>query len=188
MRMKKHRGFTLLETVIYIGLFVILIPVLVSSIVRVSREMSVVDLRNQVNLASAALQSKWENDLSAAQQIRVSLSTFGTNPSTLVYVNSSGQTVTIDRPTVTVALPGGNQTGHRLRMQEGASPAVYLTDPDIDVSAWQVDPVRNSSGGLTGLRIHLDMKHFAQASGDPYQKAQFVSDMTIDLQPQTIEN
>ena len=164
-----------------------ILPVLVSSLIRVSRQVSLLDIRNRINTTSAIIASQLTSDVTQATQIRTSVSTLGTATSVFVFVDATGQTVTIDKPTVTIAFPGGNQTVHRLRMTRGATPAFYLTDPDLDVQSWQVDLVQNSASVLTGLRFHLDLSTVNQSTLDPYQNARFVSDTTVNLQPQTTQ-
>ncbi len=184
----QKRGVTLLETLIYIALLVVILPPLVMSLIRVTREVGLLDIRSRINTTSSLVISELTLGVTEASQVKVSLSTFGSSPSTLVFLDAVGQTVTIDRPTLTVTLPGGDQTIHRLRMTRGTAPAFFLTDPDLDVLSWQVDPVRNSASVLTGLRFHFDVATMNQSTVDPYQNARFVSDTTIDLQPQTTEN
>lgn len=176
-----------METLIYIGLLLVILPPLVLSLIRITKQVSLLDVRNRLNTSSALIASQLTSDVTQATQIRVSLSTFGSSPSILIFLDATGQVITIDRPTVSVSLPGGNQTIHRLRMVRGASPAFYLTDSDLDVVAWQVDTVRDRSSTLTGLRFHLDLATMNQSVIDPNQNARFVSDFTVDLQPQTTQ-
>lgn len=188
MNRKSQKGITLVETLIYIGLLVVILPPLVIALVRVTRQVSLLDIRNRIQTSAALISSQITSDVTQASQIKVSTSTLGSSPSTLVFLDAAGQSVTIDRPTETVSFPGGDQVVRRLRMTRGASPAFYLTDPDVDVSAWQVDLVRNSANVLTGLRFHVDISTVNQSVTDPYQNARFSSDFTVDLQPHTIQN
>lgn len=182
------KGITLLETLIYIALLLIIVPPLVISLIHVTRQVSLLDIRNRINTTSTLVASQITSDITQATQIRSSLSTLGSSPGVLVFLDATGQSVTIDRPTMIVTLPGGDQTVHRLRMTRGALPAFYLTDPDLDVSSWQVDLVRDSASVLTGLRFHLDLSTMNQSVTDPYLNARFVSDFTVDLQPQTTQS
>lgn len=188
MVLKTQKGITLLETLIYVALLAIILPPLVLSLIQVTRQLNLLDVRNRINTTSSILLSQMTTDVTQATQIRVSQSVLGSSPSTLVYVDASGETVRIERVEQIISLPGGDQTTHRLRMTRGVSPAFYLTDPDLDVQAWQVDVVRNSASVLTGLRFHLDLSVLNQSATDPYLNARLVSDTTIDLQPQTIQN
>lgn len=188
MILKSQKGITLLETLIYIALLIVILPPLVLSLIQVTRQVSLLDVRNRLNTTSAIIASQLTSDVTQATQIRVSQSTLGSSPSTLVFFDATGQTITVDRPTIVVSLPGGNQTVHRLRMTRGVTPLFYLSDPDLDVLAWQVDLVRNSASVLTGLRFHLDTATMNQSVTDPYRNARFISDFTVDLQPQTTEN
>ncbi|OGL70911.1 hypothetical protein A3C09_03160 [Candidatus Uhrbacteria bacterium RIFCSPHIGHO2_02_FULL_47_44] len=188
MRRKLHKGITLIETLLYIALLVLILPPLVLSLVRVTRQVSLLDVRNRINTSSSLILSQVTRDITQATQIKTSLSTLGTTPGTLIFLDATGQTITIDRQDQVIVLPGGNQTVHRLRMTRGASPAFYLTDPDLDVQSWQVDVVRNSASVLTGLRFHLDVATMNPSTLDPYQNARLVADTTVDLQPHTTEN
>ena len=187
MHYKSQRGITLLETLIYIALLILILPPLVSSLIRVTREVSLLDVRSRINTTSALLASEFTSELIQATQVRVTQSTVGSSPGVLVFYDSTGQSVTIDRVSQSISFPGGNQTVRRLRMTRGASPAIYLTDPDIDVQAWQVDLVRNSTSVLTGLRFHFDFATLNQSTTDPHLNARLLSDFTVDLQPQTAE-
>ncbi len=177
-----------METLVYIALLVVILPPLVSSLIRVTRQVSLLDVRNRINTTSTLIASEFTSELSQATHVVVSRSTLGSSPGVLVLSDPTGQPITIDRPTVTVSLPGGDQTTHRLRVTEGTNPAFYLTDPDLDVQAWQLDAVRNSANVLTGIRFHLDVSTMNQSIADPYQNARLVTDFTVDLQPQTTEN
>lgn len=188
MNCKKQKGITLVETLVYIALLALILPPLVISLIRVTRQVSLLDIRNRINTTTTLVSSELTKDLTEATQIRVSQSTLGSSPSTFVFLDSTGQVVTIDRPSVVVSYSGGNQITHRLRMTKGSSPSIYLTDPDLDVVSWQVDTVNNSSSVLTGIRFHLDLATGNQSLTDPFLQARFVSDFTVNLQPQTIQS
>ena len=188
MNQNKKKGITLVETLVYISLLALILPPLVISLIRVTRQVSLLDIRNRINTTATLISSELTRDLTESTQIRVSLSTLGSSPSTFVFLDSTGQVVTIDRPSVVVSYSGGNQITHRLRMTKGSSPSFYLTDPDLDVLSWQVDVVNNNASVLTGIRFHIDMATGNQSSMDPYLKARFVSDFTVNLQPQTIQS
>ena len=182
------RGITLLETILYVAIIAIILPPTVSSLVRLSQETSLYDIRFRMDSQAEMVLSRLTLDLTQAASVSTSLSTLGADPSALRFVDSAGQTVIVDRSSTTVAFPGGNQTVRRLRMQRGSSAAFWLTDPDIDVSSFTVTAVRNATAVLTGLRIHLSAAMPAAAGVSPYQQADFVADTTVGLQPQTTEN
>ncbi len=191
--MKKHRrspilGVTLLETILYVALLAIIFPPTVSALLRLSQETSLFDVQHRMDAQAGTILSQLTLDLTQAASVSTSQSTLGADPSSLRFVDASGLTVIVDRPTTTVTLRGGTQSVRRLRMQRGSTAPFWLTDPDIDVSSFTVTAVRNASNVLTGLRLHLSAVMPNAAANAPYRNADFVADATVGLQPQTVEN
>ncbi len=187
MRRPTLHGITLLETVLYIGLMMIILPSMVTFVLQLHGEELLFDARTRMEQTAGMVFSELQIALTASDAVTTSTSTLGANPSTLRFQDASGTTVVIDCPTVAVSFPGGTQNVRRLRMQTGAGPAVWLTDGEIDVTTWQVSTVRDSSGILTGLRISLDTAMVAPTT-DALRSATFSGDTTIALSPHTIEN
>lgn len=181
------RGITLLETVLYIGMFMVALPTMVGFVLQLSRHDLQFDARVRMEQTASLVLSDMQNMVTSAVAIRTSLSTLGTNPSLLTMTNSSGQTVVVDCPTMAATTSGGETVNiRRIRMQTGAEPAVWLTDSDIDVTTWRVSPVRDSANVLTGLRLEFDTAMLA--ANDSSRSTTFTSETTISLSPQTIEN
>ena len=187
MLAKSPRGVSLLETVLYIGLLAIILPAMAVFFLQVQLQHVAFDARTRLEQTAALTFSELQNNLTAAQAITTSTSTFGVNPSILRFKDVSGATVVIDCPSVSVVFPGGSQNVRRLRMQTGAAPAIYLTDSDIDVTSWQVTTIKNSADVLTGLRFNVNFALLG-ATKSVYRKAAFKSNTTISLAPQTIAN
>ncbi len=188
----KHRrspilGVTLLETILYIALLAIIFPPTVAALLRLSQETSLYDVQHRMDAQAGTVLSQLTIDLTQARSVSVSQSTLTSDPSSLRFTDSAGTTVIVDRPTTTVTLNGGSQTIRRLRMQRGSAAPFWLTDPDIDVSSFTVQAVRNASSVLTGLRFHLSAVMPNASANPPYRRADFVSDVTVGLQPQTTE-
>lgn len=191
--MKKHRrspilGVTLLETILYIAMLAIIFPPTVAALLRLSQETSLFDVQHRMDAQAGTVLSQLTVDLTQALSVSTSQSTLGADPSSLRFVDANGLTVIVDRPTTTVTLPGGNQTVRRLRMQRGSTAPFWLTDPDIDVSSFTVQTVRNATNVLTGLRVHVGAVMPNATANPPYRRADFIADSTVALQPQTIEN
>lgn len=178
---------SLLETILYIGLVMILLPSFTIFIVQMQMQHINLDARTRMEQTAALLLSEVQTTITAASAITTSTSTLDVNPSTLRFQNSSGTTVIIDCPTVSVTFPNRTQNVRRLRMQTGTAPAVFLTDSDIDVTTWQASTVKNSANVLTGVRITLGLSLLGAANG-VYRGATFAGDTTISLSPQTIAN
>lgn len=181
------KGLTLLEMVIYIGLLTLAVPGAVAFLLRLQQSSIQADARMRMEQTAAVVLSEMQNSLTAADAISTSSSTLNTTFSTLHFTNDSGTIIIIDAPSTTATFPGGTQTVRRLRMQVGANPAVFLTDPEIDVTEWNVVALRNAGGTLTGLRISMDYAMLF-ADTNAYRHAKFSGDTTIGLQPHTIEN
>jgi len=182
---KNQKGITLVETVVVIALLIIILPVTVSSLIRLGRESAYFSLLQRINSSSTLIFSELSNELTSAKSFNVSTSTLGVNPSLFVFTDKNDAVVTIDRPTATVTLPGGDQEIYRLRLSRGTE-VVWLTDSDVDVTNWTVNVVRNSSNVLTGIRIQAT---FAAANKEnlPLRNAELSTDFTIALPSSVIE-
>jgi hypothetical protein len=187
MQQRFPKGLTLLEMVIYIGILAIALPGSVAFLLRLQDTLEQHDSRMRMEQTGALVFSEMMNKITAADAISISTSTLNAAQSVLRFTNDSGTAIIVDDPTTTVTFPGGTQSVHRLRMQTGAGPAVWLTDPEIDVTEWRVVALRNGSGTLTGLRISMDYAMLF-ANTDAYRHATFTGDTTISLQPHTLEN
>lgn len=184
---QRIRGITLLETVLYIGMFMVALPTMVGFVLQLSRHDLQFDARVRMEQTASLVLSEIQNTVTSADAVRTSLSTLGTNPSLLTLTNSTGQTVVIDCPTTTAETSGGETVDiRRLRLQIGVEPAVWLTDSDIDVTTWRISPVRDSANALTGLRLEFDTAMLA--ANDSSRSTAFTGDTTISLSPHTVEN
>lgn len=144
------------------------------------------DARSRMEQTAAAVMLELQNSLTEADAINVSTSTFNNDDGVLRFLDSTGQLIIIDRPTVVTSFSGTNQNVRRLRMQKGANPAVYLTDPEIDVTKWRIEAVRASSV-LTGVRISFSVA-MLNPTVDAYRQSDFAADATYSLSGHTIEN
>lgn len=181
----KPRGITLIETVIYIGLFMIILPTFVLFLLQIWQTHISLDARSRMEESAALIFLELQNSIAQAGHITTSTSTLANDNGVIKFTDNTGQLVTIDRPAVTINLTGVDQTVHRLRMQKGAAAAVYLTDPEIDVTKWRIDTVKISST-LVGLRFSLSMGMLNP--GAAYRKAAFVETTTLALSANTTEN
>lgn len=175
-----QKGITLVETIVVIALLIIILPITVSSLIHLGRESSYFSLLQRINSSSNLIFSELSNELTAAGSFNVSASTLGVNPSSFIFTDQDGLTVTIDCPTTIVTLLGGDQEIHRLRLTRGAIETVWLTDSDIEVTNWTVQVVRDSGSDLTGLRIQAT---FAAANKEniPLRNVEFSTDFSIAL-------
>jgi hypothetical protein len=179
------KGFSLLETVIYIGLLSILLSSTVVFSLGLLQKVDVIDTRVRLDEKAALIFSELSSEITRAQSINVTGSTFGVDGSSLVFVDASGVSVTIDRASDSVDFPAGAQTVNRLRIQRGVI-ADWITDGDMSVESWKVEVVRNSVSTLTGLNIRLNLE-FLNNEGSPHRQADFDASTTVSLNGQTSE-
>ncbi|MFA5945307.1 MAG: hypothetical protein WC802_00140 [Patescibacteria group bacterium] len=180
------KGTTLLETVLYIGIFMIILPTYVLFLVQLWQSHASLDARSRMEQTAAMVFLELQNSLTEADAINVSTSAFANDDGVLKFLDGAGQLVTIDRPAVLIILPTANQTVHRLRMQRGTGTAEYLTDPEIDVTQWRIEPVRAGTT-LTGLRVSYDTAMLNPLAG-VYRRSAFTADTTLSLSGHTTEN
>ncbi len=180
-----RRGFTLIETIIYIGLLAIILPMLSLSLLRLNEQFNLIDPRTRMEQKASLVLSELTNELTNAESIDITNSTFGTDTSVLVFKDDNSQTIILDTEEFTEDFSEVEQTVRRLRIQRGVDPAVLLSDKDMTVDKWNIQAVRNSSGTLTGLRINLEFDMLDETG--VYQSASFDATTTIALQSRTTE-
>lgn len=169
---------------LYIGLLAIILPSFVLFYIQVAERQSSVDEIIISEGKAATIFSEVSRELAGAQSVDITSSTLGTESSTLVFINAVGEEVTIDRPTVfTNYERRPDKDVPRLRYQEGLNDPVWMTDPEIEVTTWQVDAVRDSENNLTALNIMLEL----DVNPNTRTAAHFEASTTIALQPHTTE-
>lgn len=186
--MRLPRGITLLETMIYIGLMMIILPMFTIFILHIWQEDIGFDGRMRLEQSTSLILLEFTNELTQADAITTSTSTLGSDTSVLRFRDATNATVVIDTVSTSIDFSGTSQTVRRLRLQRGATPAVWLTEPEHNVTQWRVDAVRNTAGTLTGIRINFDAQLMNSSTSTPYRNASMALDTTVDLQPHTIEN
>lgn len=186
MRHSFPKGVTLLETVIYIGIIGIVLPSFTIFVLQIWNKQIGFDARMRLEQTTSLVFLEATQELTAADSVQVSTSTLSTDTSVFRFKDENGTDVVLDTASTTVSFSGVNQTVRRLRMQRGAAAAVWLTDPEQNVTQWRVDTVRNATNVLTGIRISFDAELLNKA-GKVYRNATFAGDTTIALSPHTTE-
>lgn len=178
-------GITLLEVVIYIGLFAIVILAATSFFLPFAQSRELFARRAQMEQAAGVLLSYANTELSGADAWNIGSSTLGVDNGVLIYTNDSGVSVTLDRPTDVVNFDGTPQSVPRLRKTASGSPSEWITPPHIIVEAFQWQEVTDGSGATTGLNLILEMR-MINSSGSPFRAGVFSSRTTFSLEPGTI--
>ncbi len=180
-----QKGFSLFETVIYIGIFAILIPSFMGIILGFVQKSQAIEMRIRLEEKAATIRSELQYELTQAGAIDVTNSVFGTDDSYLVFKDPANTSVTMKRTSASVTFPTGVKTVHRLERQTVAGNE-WMTDADTEVSVWNIEPVRNVSGTLTGLNVHLTMRMLS-TTGVALEKISLTTDTSLNLEPQTTE-
>lgn len=184
--MQNPKGITLIETIVYIALFMIILPAYMLFLLQIWGTNISLDERTRMEQTSALVFLELQSALTEADAINVSTSTLNNSNGILKFLDSSGQLIIIDRPTTSITFSDVPTNVNRLRMQKGSNPAVYLTDPEINVSEWRIEAVRDGSD-LSGLRISLDLEMLNSAA-DVYRQSSLSADTTFSLSGHTTEN
>lgn len=183
--LNNKRGLSLLETIIYIGLFAVILPATVLFFFQFTQSSETYARRAQMEQAASMILSHFNTELSRAESWNITGSVFDSDNSTLSYTNIQGQLVTIDRPTEIVDFDGTPQNVRRLRMTIGANPSQWMTPSTIDVVAFHFEEVQNSLGTTTGLNLRVEFI-MLNPDGGPFRAATFVSQTTFVLGPATL--
>lgn len=180
------RGFSLMETVVYIGLLAIVLSVFALTLLRLTEQYHAIDPGIRMEQRAAILFYQLQYEITQADSVDVTNSVLSSHPGKLVFQNREGESVTIEVVSDTVDFEGTEQTVQRLRYQVGMSESVWITDPDMQVSEWIIEAVRNSSSSsLTGLNFFLTIE-MLDAFG-AYRSTTLQQETSISLQPQTSE-
>lgn len=179
------RGFSLIETILYIGLLAVLMPTFVIVTLGYIQKSDMVNPRIRMEEKAATLFSELHSQLTQAQSIVVTASSLGSDDSSFVFVDANGTTVTMSRVTGTITFVGGDQDVERLAWTT-ASGSEWITDADMSVDAWNVSVVRDADGTLTGVNFLITVS-VLNPDGSPFRDISLSSDTTVQLQPYIVE-
>ncbi|MEK7108455.1 MAG: hypothetical protein AAB898_02180 [Patescibacteria group bacterium] len=177
-------GITLLEVVLYIGLFAIVILAATSFFLQFAQSRELFTRRAQMEQTAGIVLAYANTELSGADTWDTGSSSLGVANGALVYTNDDGVQVTLDRPTEVVDFNGTPQSVHRLRRTASGSTSEWITPSSITVETFQWQEV-TVSGSTTGLNLILEMR-MINPSGSPFRSAVFSSQTTFLLEAGTI--
>ena len=161
----KAKGFTLIETVLYIGLIMILLPSIVLMLLEVQKNQAHTYSRMLIEQTSAILLSEFENELLDAYSIVSSSSTLNSDQSILVFKKvDGGLNYELSFETDVVVIGDIQHNIGRINFFDGFN--YWLTPEQINVTVFRIEPARNSDGELTGLNIELELSPLAILSDE----------------------
>lgn len=149
----KHKGFTLIEFIIYISLTSFLVIASLNFIWTIVGDKVKQEQLSGVNDSGAFVLKKIFYSIQRADGLN-GQSVFNIHPGKLVLNTTSGQTV-FDTYQKNVSLGSTTIAITKLRMTEGISPATDLTSDEIDVRSFVINNFSNS--GATTIRVNLTL-------------------------------
>lgn len=179
--MMMRSGFSLIETVLYIGLLAILVPSFVMVTLGYVQKSETVDPRIRMEGKASVILSELQNELTTAQSVDVTNSSLATDDSSFIFVDGNGVSVTVSRLTDIVSFIGGDQEVDRLAWQTTTG-TQWLTDSDMDVTIWNVRAVRDGNGVLTGVNVVLTVR-VLNTDASPFRDITVTVDTTWHMQP-----
>jgi type II secretory pathway pseudopilin PulG len=183
---KDKRGLTLIETLIYMGV----LGVCMTAFFGILSQMLTVHARNSTR--SRLAESAWlalntlVANLEVAQAVDTTNSTLSSSPSALFFTLNDGTDVAVDVEQTPVDLNGNIGVVPRLHYALIGSEDNYITDSDVEVWMWKVEPVRDSGGVLTGLNLYLGIQVLNRQSLG-YQQGRILYQTTVNFVAPTIE-
>lgn len=179
-RIQPPRGVTLIETLIYLSLLIIFLFSYTGLLVQLATIQSRESVRGRMLDNGATIMHVWQIELVSSPQIDITNSILGTSTSELHFTNSDNHAAILDTVIVPISFNGTVHNVRRLRYQAPSEDTLdYFTDAETNVVTWQVDPVRTSSGVLTGLDIVLELEVLNQNAG--YRKGTLHYETTVSL-------
>lgn len=179
------KGFTLIETVLAVSIFLIVLPILLRLALSSVQAYQTIESKIRYEETVGLIFLELENQITGAKSIKISASNLNIDNGKLVFINNNSKTITIERPDTTLSFPNGDLIVHRLSYQADANPPFWLSDANIEVASWKIEAVRNSTDVLTGLRFHIKLQQLNPSFET--QPLSYETTTTMALQGQTIE-
>lgn len=160
---RNKQGITLLETIIYIGLLAIILPLSVTFLINIRN----IQQRNinewRVEDTSSLLLSELKIELSEATAIDISNSSLDSEFSSLVYQDRNNDTFTLQVENDSFLIH--NETHDINRLRKVGDSSQWLTPDQINITRWGIEPIRDEyRGTLTGLRLMIEISPYNQAT------------------------
>jgi hypothetical protein len=93
-----QRGLSLVEAILYVGLFAVLLLVSMTALFSTMKSFSSLRISRDINDASVTIMERLTRDIKATAAVDLAKSTFGANPGrlTIVTTNASGTATTVE--------------------------------------------------------------------------------------------
>ena len=167
---KRKKGFTLLELVIYIGLSLIVLAALVSFAWVLIQDQTKQDAITEVADQGRFVLDTMTYHAQRAQSIDAA-TVYATNPGLLRIKFTADPDIVFDTYQKSVSVGGQNFTITKLRMTEIGNPSVDLTSDDIDVTNFQLTNVSGASAASVQVNLTLESLNPSQSSSYESQKS-----------------
>ena len=130
----QKKGFTLIELVIYIGIASLVIVTATELAVSATRAQTKSQELHEIHMNARLVMNQVALNIKEAEDVFIGLSTFETNPGVIVLdYPGSGTDVIIDTYEKDITIGGQIVTIRKLRIKEGSSDYIDLTNDKIEV-------------------------------------------------------
>lgn len=148
-----NKGFTLIETIIYIGGVVLIVGIIVDMLFYAHSWYGNLSTKSRTDAVGIALVNRLLSDVRSGQDINASQSLFGANSGTL------SMTVLIN-PSITVTKRYAIQDD-RLAFSENSGPVQYLTPDDMTISQFRLNQLLSPAG--KAVRFVIDISYLTKS-------------------------
>ncbi len=151
--MYRKKGFTLLELVMYVALFMVLSLVAFDSVVTMGKAFVAVRMNRSETSAAIAVLERVGREVRSASYLDDAASTYDVASGRLTVARSSGSATT----TTSFVLTNG-----RITVSENGATSVPLSDPSVSVESFLV---RKAAASTTrAVKIELGLRHARTAT------------------------
>jgi type II secretory pathway pseudopilin PulG len=147
------KGFTLIETIIYIGGVVLIVGIIADMLFYAYSWYGNLSAKSRVDAVGIALVDRLIDDVRSGQDINASQSLFGANSGVL-------SMIVLTAPSVTVTKRYSIE-GDRLAFSENSGPKQYLTPDDLTVSQFRLNQLLSPVG--KAVRFVIDISYLTKS-------------------------
>lgn len=168
--MTHTKAFTLIETLIYIAILALVLPAISLFMVNTISRQHQITARIDIEENSAMILDELRYELQHAQSIQISTSTFNTTSSVLRFTDRAGIATSI--LVVNDTYTGEGQSRIIRRLQSTRSGVTqWLTDNNVAISSFFINPVRDTSGDLTGINMSITLEPHVMTTSEQQAEA-----------------
>ncbi len=177
--LKKQSGFTLVELIVYLTIAAIFTVSLVTFSLNNLLGSQRTEIIGELDRNARFVLQQLNREGRQAQNIVTASSIFDSHPGSLTLQNPAGENIVFDTYTKDVEIGSVDVTIRKLRLQEGANPAIDLTTDQINVTDFTLIDYSSAPDNQSfGFEITLE---YANNGNDPSRAQSLQFQSTINL-------